>query len=490
MSLITVSNNSATSQALLNQSTPESLYNNLSNFIGRPHSFLNSADPNMRTFVRHMMPAAPLVMIRPGRVKFSEDTTSIITNVLTQFGYSAEDALNIAKGSSSVDPETGKPITSGLFGGLYGVSAEDASAIQKAITEKQRGTVSDFVEKNSNSIRYFEFNSDLNVQREFQSVLSTLSGRLYSRMKGETVLWGNINNKSWTPPPTNYGGFYTFWADNASSVSESASSEVGASKLAGMVKGVSDISREAQFFLGSNLHSDHGKIDSMNKSAIDTALEGIANFIGGDARGLRSSLGDAILGMNPMFPEVWKDSSFGRSYNLSFKFFSPYGAPAAIYQNVLQPFMMLMSLVMPVMTKPGVYTEPFIFQLDCPGYFACDLGICTDFSFTKGGSENLWTVDGLPRQIDVTMSIKDLYPVLTASKNNQSMYFNIGMGTFLDNLAGINLFQGKQGKGDLITRMKSQLTSGLSQTAALPGQLESSAQIFLEQKTPIPSLFR
>jgi hypothetical protein len=224
---------------------------------------------------------------------------------------------------------------------------------------------------------------------------------------------------------------------------------------------------------------------------IDGAVSSVAEFIGGsDQTGLRASLGDAILGMNPMFPEVWKDSSFSRSYNISFKFHSPYGSPSAVYQNVLLPFSMLLSLVMPVMTNPGVYSEPFIFQLDCPGYFACDLGICTDFSFVKGGSENLWTVDGLPRQIDVTMAIRDLYPVLSASKNSESLYFNIGLSTFLDNLAGVSIFRSDDGKGDLVTRTRQRLNSALGQARGITGIGVAATQKFLENYTPLPALFR
>jgi hypothetical protein len=222
------------------------------------------------------------------------------------------------------------------------------------------------------------------------------------------------------------------------------------------------------------------------------AMANVASAIGaqeGDAS-LSASLGDAILGLNPMFPEVWKDSSFSRSYTLNFKFHSPYGNSASVYQNVLLPFSMLLSLVMPVMANPGTYSEPFVFQLDCPGYFACDLGICTDFSFTKGGSENLWTADGLPRQIDVNMTVKDLYPVLTASKNNESLYFNCGMGTFLDNLAGISLFRTDKGQADLITRMKAGLGSRLGQLRSLPGKYEAGIQNFTEQYMPIGGIVR
>ena len=469
--------------ALVTHMTPESLFDNLSNIIGRPYGFLQSTDPSMRTFVKHMVPAAPLIMIRPGRIKFSDEPTKFLNDTLTSLGFSAASQTTDASGRALPDPS---------FSDEYGITAADKAAINKAISDKKYGTVQNFnIEGNSGSVRYFEFDSSLSVKREYQSVLSTLSGRLYSRFNNSAMTWLDARG-DWDSKSTTNGGFYTFWADNASSVSESASAEVGATKLAGLVKGVADASREMQFVLSSSWGTKATNGETKKAGMVDSAVQGIADYIGGSSTdvGLRASLGDAILGMNPMFPEVWKDSTFNRSYNVSFKFYSPYGDPAAVYQNVLLPFVMLLSMVMPVQSGTGTYTEPFVFQMDCPGYFACDLGICTDFSFTKGGSENLWTVDGLPRQIDVTMAVKDLYPVLMASKNNKSLYFNIGMGTFLDNLAGISLFRGNGGKSDLITRTRASITSKLSQARAIPGQVVSSAQVFLENQTPIPAMFR
>lgn len=469
---------------------PDSLIKNLQTALARPHRFLTNADPSARTFVRHMLPAAPLVMIRPGRVKFSEDTTTFLQEVLNKFGRQLDnkDAVDDLLKRPTEDAD-GRSVPGGLFNSLYGVDKTDLAAMQQAINDKQKGTVGDFVAKNNKSIRYFEFNSNNEVMKEYRAVFHTLVSRLYSRMMNKVTPWADLRGK-YDPPEMSNGGFWTLWADNATSVSESASSEVGATKLAGLVKGVSEVSREAQFFLGSQ-NFGAWKSEDEKKGMIDSAIGSVAEFISGpdQTAGLRASLGDAILGMNPMFPEVWKDSSFSRSYTLNFKFHSPYGHPQAVYQNVLLPFTMLLSMVMPVMTNPGTYSEPFVFQLDCPGYFACDLGICTDFSFTKGGSENLWTVDGLPRQIDVNMSVKDLYPVLVASKNAEAMYFNVGMGTFLDNLAGISIFKSSSGEADFLTRLRANVNSGLGQIRGTPDRWVASGQQFLEQ-TGVAGLFR
>ncbi len=476
----------AVSQTVKTNTVPQDLFDGLKMVIGRPYAFLPNADPNVRTFTRHMLPTAPLIMIRPGRVKFSEDVEGYLKEALVSLGRSIGSDQEMAD-IMGRGADGGK----GLFSNHYGVSDTDVEAINRAVKDKQAGTVRDFYNKNNKSVRYFEFNSDLEVMKEYQSVLSTLSSRLYARMNDRAITWLDVGGK-FDPPGKTNGGFYTFWADNATSVSESANSDVGPTKLAGLVKGVSEVSREAQFFLGTQQFGE-GK-EAKDQSMIDNAMLGIKDFVGGaNDAGLRGSLGQAVLGLNPMFPEVWKDSSFDRSYTLNFKFHTPYGNPAAVYQDVLLPFTRLLSLVMPVQTQPGVYSEPFVFQVDCPGYFACDLGICTNFSFTRGGNDNLWTVDGLPRQIDVNMSIRDLYPVLTASKNNESLFFNFGMSTFLDNLAGISIFKSDKGEADIVTRMRAGANSVFRRARDVPERWAAGAQQFAQQYLPtsaISNLFR
>jgi hypothetical protein len=471
---------------------PEKLVGGTNSVIGRPHRFNANADPAMRTFVRHMLPAAPLVLIRPGRIKFSEDTENWLVKKLQELGHK-DDAE--AKALLARKDASGQSVPTSLFSKNYGVTDEDLSAVNQAIKDKQKGTVLDILsnEDNLKSARYFEFNSSNEVLKEYQSVMYTLSSRLAARMQSmasNLTLWNSVKGAAtgeWQPESLINAGFYTFWADNASSVSESASNEVGPTKLGGLVKTVAEISREAQFFLKSDLGAQSTK---MREGMVENAIKGVSDFIGGDMKdgGVRASLGDAILGMNPMFPEVWKDSSFSRSYTLNFKFHSPYGHPMAVYQNVLGPFIMLLSLVMPVSSGMGTYSEPFVFQVDCPGYFACDLGICTDFSFTKGGSENLWTIDGLPRQIDVNMQIRDLYPVLAASRNNDSLFFNVGMGTFLDNLAGIALYKTKDGKGDLAARMKAGVYNSMNLTRGAADRWGAGLQGLNQQYNPLANV--
>jgi len=435
-------------------------FGNLDEVVGRPHGYTESVDPGRRAYARHLLNGAPLIALRPGRVKFV-NTDGLLGRVAGRLGIEPAKVGNILS-AGKLPHGTAFDMTKG-----YGVSDADITALEKAIQEKggtgSTAPVSSLDAMGKESVRYFDFAP---AYGEYMSILATLSGRLYARQQGTAVKWmDNIdiamaNN-------TLVGGFFNFWADGATSISEDASSEVGQSAVAGVVKGLSGISREGQFFLGDSFTDEDGAKGMFEKTANQ-----ISELIGGKGKiaGMSAAISDAILGLNPMFPEVWKDSSFSRSYNLSFKFYSPYGDPMAVFQNVLMPFTMLLSLVLPVMRSPTSYSEPFVFQLYSPGYMACDLGICTGFSFTRGGNEGLFTVQGLPRQIDVTMQVKDLYPVLTASHNNSSMLLNTDLSTFLDNLAGVTL---QRKFSDVVTEMKAAIAAQVIDKAQYKDRAES-----------------
>lgn len=63
--------------------------------------------------------------------------------------------------------------------------------------------------------------------------------------------------------------------------------------------------------------------------------------------------------------------------------------------------------------------------------------VVSSITFVKGGSDNNFTIDNLPQELDVTMTIKDLYPSMPITNKFSMIRYNIGLGSFLDTLAGI-----------------------------------------------------
>ena len=397
-----------------------------SSVINLPYRYRASADPGGRVFVRHMMMDAPLISMRPGRPVFrGQKELAAAFRTLLGVSSNAEAEKILASGVEAIE---------GIFSDRQFGEGQDLGhyeSLKKEVQRKRWGAPAvDNILKEG--IRYIEFDQAIS---EYISTVLTLTSRVHASLsQGSAEIPFTPGQAREAVNKSTRGGFFTFWAENSTSVSESANSEYSASFLEGLMEKPGNIVREAQQFIG--LTGPGGMLEAAASRSLDIASEVIS---GEQYNGVRTSLASGIKGYKPSFPQMWKGSSFSRSYNLSFKLYSPYGSPEAIFRNVYIPFIMLLAMALPMSRSPGSFSAPFMFQVDSPGFFACDLGICTSLTFTKGGSEGLWSADGLPRMIDVTMAVDDLYPALTASHNVGSLKVNIGLMTFLDNLSGINL---------------------------------------------------
>jgi hypothetical protein len=109
--------------------------------------------------------------------------------------------------------------------------------------------------------------------------------------------------------------------------------------------------------------------------------------------------------------------------------------------------------------SPNAYDTPFLVRAYCKGMFNINMGIITDLSCTRG-AEAQWNNSGLPTQMDVSISIEDLYSTLVMSNmkgvNPFSNFFDVVTNTemidFLSNLSGLNVAAGEVSRrGKLIT---------------------------------------
>ena len=88
------------------------------------------------------------------------------------------------------------------------------------------------------------------------------------------------------------------------------------------------------------------------------------------------------------------------------------------------------------------FVAPFLVGACVRGLFNIDYGIITDLSIDKGG-EGMWTLDSLPMQINVSLTIKDLYKNLYISSGVKSDKFigNDGLMDYLMTMSGVNMAQ-------------------------------------------------
>ena len=253
-----------------------------------------------------------------------------------------------------------------------------------------------------------------------------------------------------------YKGCIAMYADCGNSVDDSFSNSTTTSTLAGTLNSLSDSGREMNFLLGnggalanislSKLAGQEDLLDNM-KNMTDMVHKALGN------NGILSNiLGKAqtiLAGGRVIFPEIWSDSSFSRSYSCKLKLVSPSGDKLSVYLNILVPIYHILALTLPRQASGGdgrtdgqAYFSPFLVRGFCKGLFNIDMGIITDLSISKG-AEGEWTIDGIPTVAEVSFSIKDMYDGMFMSKATDIADKNILSNTteldYIANSCGVNI---------------------------------------------------
>ena len=208
--------------------------------------------------------------------------------------------------------------------------------------------------------------------------------------------------------------------------------------------------KELSFLLGQS-SSALGVEALRNDAEIASNIENVQSWVnkilghGNVLSNLATHLTTVVAGGKLIFPEIWSDSSFSKSYRCEFKFIAPDPSPLSIYLNVLVPLFHLICMTCPqsVVSNPNGYTNPFIVKAIYKGFFSVDMGIITDMSVTKG-EECRWTREGIPTSINVSIEIKDLYSAMSITPSTISNFkydtmSNTALMDYIATLCGVNI---------------------------------------------------
>lgn len=142
-------------------------------------------------------------------------------------------------------------------------------------------------------------------------------------------------------------------------------------------------------------------------------------------------------------PEVWKGSSFSKSYSFNIQLRARYGDPTSIFQSIYIPLLMLLAAALPRSVGDNMYTSPFLINAYCKGKFAVPCGMITDMSISRGKDEFGWSSTNLPTAIDVSFSIKDLSPAVFLSMQDIGFFDTFSRNTslmeYLDTLSALGI---------------------------------------------------
>lgn len=229
-----------------------------------------------------------------------------------------------------------------------------------------------------------------------------------------------------------------------SNFSDGMSNTMAESKLSSLAGGASDLVKEAKYLFGTELNTDSLiEASSQNyEAAVSKVFSGLSSNDSIISR-LSSQLSDAasttLHGGNVEFPEVWHDSKYNKSYDISMKFISPYGDKESIYLYVLVPLFHLLPFSFPRQYSNNGYLNPFLCRLFCKGWFQSSMGIVDSISI-KRAPDGDWSKDGLPTSISVNMSVRDLYQNISLSRGDDfSTYNNIEYMDYISTWAGVNM---------------------------------------------------
>ena len=325
-------------------------------------------------------------------------------------------------------------ISSALAAGLSNLGSDMDMRIKKIV---------------NGSGKYYNFKQDLQA---YYSIVNDMCRSMASLLKIQSVKLDGValEKYMWQDSKigvskSSYSGAVAFYVNSEARVGESFSNGTRESSLKGMVNQVSDMASEVQFLMGASGKSFGlaGKADELgiapNQDTV-TKKEGAAGDSNGLVGTLVNNIDTMISGGKMIFPEIWADSQVTKSYNVSIKLDSPDCDTLSIYLNVLVPLAHIIAMVGARKAGDNAYVSPFIVRAYYKSMFHIDMGLITDCSIEKGDVQ-AWNQDGLPTQITVNLTIKDLYNVfsLAAGTGWNDVLSNPAELDYLANLCGINI---------------------------------------------------
>lgn len=235
-----------------------------------------------------------------------------------------------------------------------------------------------------------------------------------------------------------------FYIDSETQIQETFSNTTGESQLSGAVNGMAAMAREIQFLIGGVAGSKYEEMKDNVENATGILNEFTSKYSNifpmSVVNKLTNGLEVLVGGGQMAFPEIWQDSDFSRSYDVNIKLRSPDADKFSIYINIFVPLIHLIALAAPHQLGTMGFQSPFLVRAFYKGFFNMDMGIITSLNIAKG-DKGRWTLDGLPTEVEVSMSMKDLYQILYIStgENPLEVLNNTMLLDYLANMCGINV---------------------------------------------------
>lgn len=401
--------------------------------LGMPHQFLKETDTRIDTynnfgygFFNHIYMEKPIVTLMPGKMLFlpsySKDNKKIFGSIMTDNSENAraalQDLISEEAGSRYYDFTSDYTAYMNYVNLMCRVAAVYLG-IEDKLGPDDKTTYKYYDWKKYHSIRNYDTPAST---KKDTSVLSVVEN-FFDQVKDDITVGQRC--------------YVNFYIDPNTSVNESITNTTQQSMLEGAFDSVEGIVKEAQMLINSVGGS---KVQQF----VDDAASAIADLANGATFGLFKDmlgLGEEVLhGSNLIYPEIWTDSDYSKSFSVQINLATPYGSKEAIYLNILVPMFHALCLALPRQSTENSYSAPFLIRGYSQGWFSIDMGMVDQITIDKG-PEQSWTVEGLPTQVKITLNIKELYGNLMMSPSTKPSYFfaNQGLIDYLGCTCGVDM---------------------------------------------------
>lgn len=424
---------------------------NLNGIYGLPYQFMTNVDPILtgtqfgRKYSERIISKMPLLLMTPGKVRFmsnfsKEEKKGILADLL-QVGK----GLNVETDIDSIIKDNGKFFT---FEFAYTEYFDYVNAICRT------------------GARYLGI----------QDVTMDIGGK---QATADKFNWQDALNSNFKATFTSQE-FIAFYMDSSDQVSEEFSNETTQSQLASTVNGMSDLGREIGFLLGAGAGTTFEWMDQAKLDSTMQTIEELTNkYLNGSniIKNIANNFATVACGGKLLFPEIWADSSFSRSFDITIKLRTPDASIMAWYTNILVPLAHLIGFTAghtetAATASAQSYFSPFLIRAFYKGLFNIEMGIITSMSITKG-KESAWTINGLPTEVNVTLSIKDLYNMMAITPGAKPKYFvsNSILMDYIANTCGVNI-----NKMDIQRTLEIYLILSSNRLTDIPNKIHSNIQ--------------
>lgn len=407
--------------------------------FGSPHQFLSTADIRVNTkvdlgrkFIENIVAESPIVNIMPGKANFLPNTSKQRKKIMKDFFSKQNISDSTAKEAlAEIIKEDGEEryfdfVTDhSHYMRIVNMMCRVAALYLGIGEQNAPGTTTKYKYYNWENYKYY------NVTKEKDATNKSVFSKAADKVKTdvEEQIFGR-------------GLYVPFYVEPNMSFTESATNNTQTSKMESFFDQAEGLVKELAFLtdaaaLGTASTLKENLTEDINKIKDKMFAENGDGFF----TRLLGATSATLSGGNMIFPEIWGDSAYNKSYSITINLVSPYGDKESIYLNIIVPMLHLLAFSLPQQISANAYSAPMLIKAFCKGWFSIDMGIVESISIEKGGNGDAWSVDGLPTQVKVQLSIKDLYTELSVPDSGRAAAFmqNQSMIDFLAVTCGVDI---------------------------------------------------